>query len=114
MSSINEIKKEIEKTKYLYGLTQNENAKLSYKKKLDDLGKALKEAKYNAKNTVVEKPEKKEEPKDQELKQPEQPPKKEFNNDINRGKVAEPGSNIPDNKHNDDKKEDNKNNHNRK
>ena len=100
MSSVNEIKKEIEKIKHLYSLSRNENEKLDLKKKMDDLYESLKNVKDDNKN-IVEKTNKAEQEQHQE-------PKKD-NNDINRGKVVEPGSNIPDNKSEEkEKREDNK------
>lgn len=92
MASVNEIEKEIEKVEYLYNLSRNENERLAFKKKINDLYKSLNNAKDN---NIVEKTNKVEHEQHHE-------PKKD-NNDINRGKVVEPGSNIPDNNKSEEK-----------
>lgn len=112
MSSVDEIRKEIEQNKKFARMTQNESSKLEYRKKIENLTMQLREAeRKGGKPQQPQQPPKREEPKKEE-------PKKEEFNDINRGKVAEPGSSIPENKPEDKQLEDNKNqnnnNHNNK
>lgn len=106
MSSVEQIKKQIKSVTYLYNTTKNPTSKADFMHQLRNLKKELKAAEAREKQTVKSNPVQQQQPKKEE---------KEFVNDINRGKVAEPGSNIPDNKSEDkkeEKKDDNKNQNN--
>ena len=100
MSSVPEIKNKIATLRAEFRYTKNESTKLTILKKLDNLNKELAEAQKAEKKTKLDNV--------QEQHQP-----KKDTNDINRGKVAEPGSNTSDNKQ-EEKKEDNKNQNNKK
>lgn len=126
MSSIQDLNIKIGKLKAQYNMTKNENTKIDLLKKIEDTKKELnalkiKEGVSNGKKKVIKeevkeepkKPEKPQEPpkgegpKGQEPKEPQKPDRPD---DMNRGKVAEPGSSIPDKKP--DKPNNGKNNRN--
>ncbi len=100
MSKKSEIKEKIEKLNKELSITKNENAKLDIIYQLRVLRDELDKLPNEEEKKVTEA--KKEEPKVEEKKVTEEP----IINDMNRGKVAEPGSSIPDHH----KKDDNKNN----
>jgi len=110
MSSLQDINIKMAKLKAQYNMTKNEVTKLNILKQLEDLNKEAKALERNNK-TGVKKPETKpvvnqEQPKKEEKKE-------EVVNDINRGKVVEPGNNTSDNKA-EEKKEENRDNNNNK
>ena len=111
MSSIQELTIKILKLKEQYNMTRNENDKLTILKQLEETKKELDAKKLNA----VSNKEVKEEPKKPEVKK-EPEVNTTVNNtsdEMNRGKVSEPGSNIPDSKQ-DDKRDNRNNKNNRK
>lgn len=116
MSSVDEIRKEIEENKKFARMTQNETSKMEYRKNIENLTMQLREAERKAGKKQQQQPQQPQQPPKKEEPKKEEPKKEEFN-DINRGKVAEPGSSIPENKSEGKQSEDkdqNNHNHNRK
>lgn len=102
MSSVQELNERIKDLKAKYRMSKNEATKLDIVKKLEDTKKELRAKSLYETKEAPKKEEKK------EVKTPEVVKEKEESiDDMNRGKVAEPGSSIPESKH-DDKKEEKK------
>ena len=114
MENINELKKKREELLKKLSRTYNEGDKLDIRYDLDqirikinDLERKERIAKAKAKKN---KPEQKVETKPVEKPVEEKKVEVHIENDMNRGKVAEPGSSIPDNNHKDNKNNNNKKN----
>lgn len=100
MSSVQELNERIKDLKAKYRMSKNEATKLDIVKKLEDTKKELRAKSLYETKEAPKKEEKK------EVKTPEVVKEKEESiDDMNRGKVAEPGSSIPDNHKKEDKKE---------
>jgi len=102
MASIEELNKQIKDLKAQYKVSKNELDKLEILKKLEIAKKNVKALSlYEVKDQVKEEPKKKEEVKTPEVKVEK---KEDVVEDMNRGKVAEPGSSIPESNKQEDKK----------
>ena len=113
MSSIAELNKKIKDLKAEYKITRNELSKLDILKQLEEARKELKaKTLYGAPEaSKKEEPKKKEEVKAPEVKEENKEEKEEVIEDMNRGKVAEPGSSLPDSNKQEDKKDNGNNKH---
>lgn len=100
MSSIQDLEKKIFNLKNQYRFCRNETTKLDLLRQIEETNKEILKLKENGEVKKVVEVKEVQKPEPVVIKEQ----KKEPENDLNRGKVAEPGSSIPEDKKDNNKK----------